>query len=173
MNSKRYLRPWVTAMLAAALAATSAHAAESVVPAEHPTTNPAENPTFKRLDVNRDGYISREEAKKLPNFETAFGEADDNRDGKLDADEFIKAQAIYDRVRAAQYVDDSVITAKVKAALLKDLRLKGLVVKVETYRGTVLLSGFVNEEQQAQRAAEIASGIRGVIAVKNSLIVKS
>lgn len=65
------------------------------------------------------------------------------------------------------------ITAKVKAALLKDRKVKGLQVNVETYRGTVLLSGFVNEEQQAQRAAEIASGIRGVTAVKNSLMVKS
>lgn len=65
------------------------------------------------------------------------------------------------------------ITAKVKASLLKDRKVKGLQVNVETYRGTVLLSGFVNEEQQAQRAAEIASGIRGVTAVKNSLMVKS
>ena len=173
MNNKRYLSPWVAAMLAAALAATSAHAADNAGPAEHPTANPAENPTFKRLDVNRDGYVSREEAMKLPNFGKVFGEADDNRDGKLDADEFIKAQSFYDRVRAAQYVDDTVLTAKVKAALLKDLKLKGLVVKVKTYKGTVLLSGFVNEQQQAQRAAEIASGIRGVTAVKNSLIVKS
>ena len=91
----------------------------------------------------------------------------------MDSDEFVKAQAIHARIVAGTYVEDSVLTAKVKAALLKDLRLKGFVVKVETYKGTVLLSGFVNEEQQAQRAAEIASGIRGVTAVKNSLIVKS
>jgi hyperosmotically inducible protein len=152
-------------MLVAAFASTAGHAADG--------KGPPESPAFTRLDTNRDGYVSREEARKIPNFEKAFREADDNRDGKLDADEFVKAQAIHERVRAAQYVDDSVITARVKAALLKDLRLKGLHVNVETYKGTVLLSGFVNDGEQARRAAEIAAGVGGVSAVQNSLIVKS
>jgi len=169
MNSKQYLSPWVAAMvmLAAALGAASVHAADPASPA------PPESPSFRKTDTNRDGYVSREEAKKLPNFDRAFREADDNRDGKLDADEFLKAQAIHDRVRAEQFLDDSVITAKVKAALLKDLRLKGLVVSVETYQGTVLLSGFVKDGEQVRRAIEIAAGIEGVASVKNSLVVKS
>lgn len=165
MDSRRSSTSRITMMLLAALAATSAHAADG--------NSQQESPSFTRLDANRDRYVSREEARKLPNFERAFVEADDNRDGKLDADEFVKAQAIYDRMRAQQYLDDSLITAKVKAALLKDLQLKGLEVKVETYRGTVLLSGFVTDGEQARRAAEIAAGVEGVAAVRTSLIVKS
>lgn len=166
MKGTRFLNPHMAALLVAAITSVSAVAqvAEQAV---------GPGPEFKRLDSDRDGYLSRDEAKKLKNFDKAFTEADDNRDGRLDPDEFVKAQAIHARIVAGTYVQDSAITAKVKAALLKDLRLKGLVVKVETYKGTVLLSGFVNEEQQARRAAEIASGIRGVTAVKNGLIVKS
>lgn len=167
MNDMRQPYTWVVTVLAVALGAASTHAAETASPAD------PQNPAFRKTDSNSDGYVSREEARKLPNFERAFREADDNRDGKLDADEFTKAQAIHDRIRAAQFVDDSVITAKVKTALVKDLRLKGLKVSVETYQGTVLLSGFVNDGEQARRAAEIAAGITGVAAVRNSLVVKS
>ena len=167
MNSNRSWNSPIAALLLAALTATAAaHAAAPDVVGE------PNNPEFKRLDANRDGYLSRDEAKKIRSFDKAFSEADDNRDGKLDAAEFVKAQAIYDRLRAGQFVDDSVITTKVKAALLKDRNVRVLDVKVETYKGTVLLSGFVDNEKQAQRAAEIASGIRGVTAVKNSLVVK-
>lgn len=167
MKGKRFLNPRLAALLVAAVTSVSAAAqVTGRAPAEP-------SPEFKRLDINRDGYINREEAKKLKNFDQAFTDADDNRDGRLDPDEFVKAQSIHARILAGTYIEDSVITAKVKAAMLKDLRLKGLDVKVETYRGTVLLSGFVNEEQQAKRAAEIAAGIHGVTAVRNSLMVKS
>lgn len=128
---------------------------------------------FRKLDVNRDGYLSREETRKIRGFEKAFSEADDNRDGRLDASEFVKAQSIHERIRAGQYFDDSVITARVKAALLKDTAVSALAVSVETYKGTVLLSGFVDSESQARRAAEIAAGVQGVVNVKSSLTVKS
>ena len=131
------------------------------------------NPVFQKLDTNHDGYISRDEAARLRNFSKAFDEADDNHDGKLDKDEFVKAQAIYDRMRAKAYIADSVITAKVKAALVKDPDVRALEVSVQTEKGIVLLSGFVDNERQARRAQEIATLIAGVKSVKSNLVVKS
>jgi hyperosmotically inducible periplasmic protein len=128
---------------------------------------------FRRLDANRDGYVSRDEARRIKGFEKAFQQADDNRDGKLDADEFAKAQAVHDRVRAGRYLDDSVITAKVKAALLRDPIVSAFAVSVETYKGIVLLSGFVRDRTHARRAAEIAASVQGVVTVKNALTTKS
>ena len=131
------------------------------------------NPDFQRLDVNRDGYISRDEAAKLRNFNPAFDAADDNRDGKLDRDEFVKAQAIHERARAAAYIGDSVITARVKAALVKDAGVQSLDVSVRTDQGVVMLSGVVASEKEAQRALVIATAIAGVKAVKSGLTVRS
>jgi hyperosmotically inducible protein len=56
--------------------------------------------------------------------------------------------------------------------LLKDPDIKSLDVSVETYRGHVLLNGFVEDENQVRKAARIASGVRGVVSVRNALIVK-
>lgn len=150
----------------------AAAAAAAVAWAADPSASNVSDPAFRGLDVNRDGYVSRAEARKLRQFEKAFAEADENRDGRLDEDEFLKAQSIHQRMRAQKFLEDSLITAKVKAALLKDREVSALDVKVQTYHGTVLLSGFVDDERQARRAMEIASGVRGVVAVKNSLIVK-
>lgn len=130
-------------------------------------------PEFGALDTNRDGFLSRDETRRITGFDRAFKEADDNRDGKLDAAEFTKAQAVHDRVRAGQYIDDSMITAKVKAALLKDPVVSAFAVSVETSKGIVLLSGFVQNDNQARRAVEIASGVQGVVTVKNGLAIKS
>ncbi len=71
-----------------------------------------------------------------------------------------------------QYVDDKVITAKVKAALVEDPGVKALQIKVETYQGIVQLSGFVDKPEQVIRANDIAKGVEGVKSVKNDLIVR-
>jgi hyperosmotically inducible periplasmic protein len=70
------------------------------------------------------------------------------------------------------YLDDKVVTTKVKAALLKDPEVKGLQVNVETRKGVVQLSGFVDKPEQVSRATEVTKGVEGVKSVKNDLIVK-
>jgi osmotically-inducible protein OsmY len=71
-----------------------------------------------------------------------------------------------------EYVDDSVITTKVKSLLAEDDFLQSFQIGVETYKGTVQLSNFVNSQQAANKAGEIARSVKGVTSVKNSLIVK-
>ena len=73
---------------------------------------------------------------------------------------------------AGEYVDDSVITTKVKSLLAADDFLKSFEIGVETYKGTVQLSGFVNSQQAVDKAAEITKSVKGVKSVKNNLIVK-
>jgi len=76
------------------------------------------------------------------------------------------------RETTGEYVDDSVITTKVKTALLVDPDVKSLDIGVETFKGVVQLSGFVNNAEQARKAVEIARSVQGVKSVKNSLVVK-
>jgi osmotically-inducible protein OsmY len=76
------------------------------------------------------------------------------------------------RESAGEYVDSSVITTKVKTALLADPDVSGLAIEVETFKDVVQLSGFVDTKEQAQKAVEIARNVEGVRSVKNSLIVK-
>lgn len=71
-----------------------------------------------------------------------------------------------------EYVDDSVITTKVKSAIFSDPDLKVFQINVETFKGVVQLSGFVNSAQSVTKAGEVARGIKGVTGVKNDLIVK-
>jgi len=70
------------------------------------------------------------------------------------------------------YVDDSVITTKVKSAILTDPALKVFQINVETFKGEVQLSGFVDSHQMAKKAGEVARSVHGVVGVKNNLIVK-
>ncbi|MBE0568241.1 MAG: BON domain-containing protein [Deltaproteobacteria bacterium] len=69
-------------------------------------------------------------------------------------------------------VDDSVITTKVKAAIFDEPTLKVFQVNVETFKGEVQLSGFVDSAQSVKKAGEVARGVKGVKSVKNNLIVK-
>ncbi len=71
-----------------------------------------------------------------------------------------------------EYVDDSVITTKVKTMLANDDFLKSFQITVETYKGTVQLSGFVDSQKAVDKAGEIASSVKGVKSVKNNLNVK-
>jgi osmotically-inducible protein OsmY len=71
-----------------------------------------------------------------------------------------------------EYVDDSVITTKVKALLAEDDLVKSFQIGVETFKGTVQLSGFVNSPRAVDKAGHIARSVKGVNAVRNNLIVK-
>ena len=71
-----------------------------------------------------------------------------------------------------EYVDDSVITTKVKTLLASDDFFKSFQIGVETYKGIVQLSGFVNSQQAVDKAGQIARSVQGVNSVKNNLIVK-
>ena len=71
-----------------------------------------------------------------------------------------------------EYVDDSVITTKIKALIAEDDFLKSFQISVETYQGTVQLSGFVNSQKAVDKAGQIATSVQGVKSIKNNLIVK-
>ena len=71
-----------------------------------------------------------------------------------------------------EYVDDTVITGKVKAAFVADSALKASEINVETWKGTVQLSGFVSSKEDEEKAVKLASKIGGVKAVKDSMVLK-
>jgi hyperosmotically inducible protein len=77
------------------------------------------------------------------------------------------------RESTGEYIDDATTTTKVKAAFVKDPLVKALDVKVDTFKGTVQLSGFVDTAEQKTRAEQIAAGINGVTAVKNNITLKT
>ena len=72
-----------------------------------------------------------------------------------------------------EYVDDSVITTKVKAAIFNDPTLKSAEINVETFKGVVQLSGFVNSQADIAKAAEVAGMVKGVISDKNDMRLKT
>ena len=71
-----------------------------------------------------------------------------------------------------EYVDDAVITTKVKAAVFEEASLKSAEINVETYKGIVQLTGFVRSRTDINKAVEVARKIGGVKSVKNDMIVK-
>ncbi len=71
-----------------------------------------------------------------------------------------------------EYVDDSVVTTKVKAALVNDPGVSAAEVNVETFKGVVQLSGFVKSRAEMNRAIEVARGVKGVNSVRNDMRLK-
>ena len=130
------------------------------------------DPEFLKLDRNKDGYVSRAEAAGNADIARLFNKVDMNRDGRLDEDEFTKAQSMLSREKAGAYTDDATITTKVKAALLRAKGVKSIDISVETTKGVVLLSGFVEDMNQVNRAGQVASGVGGVKEVRNTLQVR-
>ena len=141
-----------------ALLATSAWAQKS----------PSGNTAFDGLDKNRDGYLSKEEVAGNKEVAKRFGKFDANNDGKMSVDEFIKANKDND----ARITTDSAITTKVKTALLTEKGIPSTAISVETYEGTVQLSGFVATAGIKEQAGKVTAGVSGVKGVTNSLVVK-
>ncbi|MBK7422487.1 MAG: BON domain-containing protein [Propionivibrio sp.] len=71
-----------------------------------------------------------------------------------------------------EYVDDTVITTKVKAAVMNEPTLKSAEINVETFKGVVQLSGFVSSQAAANKAVEVARSISGVKSVRNDMRMK-
>lgn len=76
------------------------------------------------------------------------------------------------REGTGEYIDDSVITTKVKAAVFNEPTLKSAEINVETFKGVVQLSGFVATWADIQKAVEVAGRVKGVTSVKNDMRVK-
>lgn len=76
------------------------------------------------------------------------------------------------REGTGEYIDDALITTKVKAALAADPDVKATEVKVETFKGMVQLSGFVSSRESVQKAIDLSRGVAGVRGVKNDMVVK-
>ena len=71
-----------------------------------------------------------------------------------------------------EYIDDTVVTAKVKAAIFNEPTLKSAEINVETFKGVVQLSGFVNSREDINKAVTVARQIPGVTSVKNDMRLK-
>jgi len=143
---------------AVALLATSAWAQKS----------PSGNTAFDGLDKNRDGFLSKEEVAGNKEVAKRFGKFDANKDGKMNVDEFIKANKDNDERITA----DSTITTKVKTKFLTEKGIPSTAISVETYEGIVQLSGFVPTAAIKDHAGKVAGGTSGVKSVKNDLVVK-
>ena len=76
------------------------------------------------------------------------------------------------RSSTGEMIDDTVITAKVKAAIFQDEELSASEINVETFKGEVQLSGFVSDATDVPRAAVVTRSVTGVISVRNNLVVR-
>ena len=90
----------------------------------------------------------------------------------LSSTAFLGCDATKTKESTGEFIDDSVITTRVRAAFLQDAALKPFRIGVETYKDTVQLSGFVDSAASRRRAGEVAAGVAGVSDVQNDLIVK-
>ncbi len=85
---------------------------------------------------------------------------------------FVACGSTPKRESTGEYLDDSVITTKVKAILIKDEALKAFHINVKTYRGIVQLSGTVDSQKTIDKAGQVASSVEGVKSVENKLGIK-
>ena len=123
---------------------------------------------FVALDRNRDGYVSKVEALANPEVHKRFGAFDADKDGRLSEVEY--AAAMEDNEK--RILQDSVITARVKAALLAERGIPSLSISVETYEAGVQLKGFVPAADIVSRAGRITAGVAGVRTVHNNISVR-
>lgn len=129
---------------------------------------------FFKLDSDGSKTLTVTEAAKDKVFNKQnFAQADINSDGTLDQNEYSTYKSAKQQKVVGAVVEDSVITTKAKAELLATKDLKSLQISVETRKGEVILSGFVDSEAAKMKAEAVVAKIEGVKSVKNSLVVKS
>lgn len=126
---------------------------------------------FRALDKDSSQSLGKTEAASEELFARHFAEADANHDGVLSELEYANYRTVVEQAAVKRIASDSLITTRVKAALLKDEGIAGLKVSVETHAGVVLLSGFVKTNDQIASAGKIAAAVDGVKSVKNSLLL--
>ncbi len=136
------------------------------------TDTPASS-AFEKLDTNHDGKLNLEEVASDKDLTENFVKVDTNQDGAIQIDEFNSYKSANEQKLIVTFLDDSALTAKIKAELVRDSDIEGLNISVETHKGEVILSGFVENNSQIRRAIDIASGVQGVQSVKNGLLIKS
>jgi hyperosmotically inducible protein len=144
------------------------------VHAQQTTEQPGSQPSFEfgRLDKNKDGFLSRQEAQADKRTAALFDRADTNKDGKLSEDELTRARAAQDREKAAEYSGDAAITTKVRSELLTKKGFPSTGVSISTEHGVVTLTGTVEQHAQIAEATRLVSGVGGVKSVNNRLTVK-
>ncbi|MCE1183476.1 MAG: BON domain-containing protein [Rhodocyclales bacterium] len=165
---RTYLLPLVSAMLQ--LATLPALAQEQSNDTNY--SQISSDRRFRELDRNGDGYLSESEAASQAGLAKIFRSVDANRDNRLSREEFAQGQRRLEQQAIADYASDSLTTARIKAALLKDSQVSVLGISVETSAGQVILSGFVDSEKQARRIREIVGQVDGVRKVRDLLVLK-
>jgi len=156
------LRALLTVLLMlVGVAAAAQDPADATVPS-------GSRPDFLAIDRNRDGHISKVEALANPEVQKRFGAFDRDRDGRLSEAEH--AAAMEDNQK--RILADAIITARVKAALLAEKGIPSLSISVETYEGSVQLSGFVKAPDIVSRAGRVTAGVSGVRTVHNNIGVR-
>jgi hypothetical protein len=162
----------ILSITALAWAVPYAQAGTSSSDAEVGVTQPQDSAVYRKLDADRDGFLSRAEVRELEGYDKAFTEADRDRDGRLSPAESITAHQLYERGVAARFAEDAWLTTKVKAALLREKGVDSMDVSVETFQSEVLLSGFVSDAEQKRKALLVTSRVEGVKQVKDGLAVR-
>jgi hyperosmotically inducible protein len=127
---------------------------------------------FKALDKNHNKKLSKAEVAEDKDVAKGFSVADKNHNGTLDEKEYIDYKSQIQQKNTKRELTDSLITTKVKTVILAEKGLKTMQISVETQKGVVLLSGFVDSAAQITRAEQVAKGVEGVKSVKNSLVLK-
>jgi hypothetical protein len=142
------------------------------------STLPAQRtPEFERADVNCDGKIELAEWLRFGGAEASFLAVDVERKGSLDETQFRQAVRLNDEATGGgsvrqQKVLDGQIMSDAKRALEQSRDVNAWNIIVEVYQGNVTLSGPVRTLREKQAAEQIASGVMGVNAVFNQLVIK-
>jgi hypothetical protein len=123
---------------------------------------------FLALDRNRDGYLSKVEALANPEVQKRFSAFDNDKDGRLTEAEY----ALVMEDNQKRILQDTAITARVKAALLAERNIPSLAISVETYEGRVQLTGFVKAADIVSRAGRVTAAVSGVRMVHNNIAVR-